>query len=117
MLKLIGAGRVDAVFEEACILGCYIQLGKAVTGGSIIVSRKGEEIVVLPIKSIKIFAREVNEVLSGSECGIVVTATSNVKVGDTVELFNDEIAREDPFRSLFVNIYGEDRTKELFDDI
>ena len=83
-------------FDKAVVAGCFVLDGKIKRDSKIRLIRDG--IVIYPaaeappaeLASLKRFKDDVKEVLSGMECGLTVKNYSDLKVGDIVEVYEQE---------------------------
>lgn len=86
----VGEAQIREVFNISRvgkIAGSYISEGKVTKGNKIRVFR-GEEIIGEGvIGSLKRFNRDVNEVLTGLECGISIDGLSNIEKGDLIKAY------------------------------
>lgn len=86
----VGEAQIREVFNVSKvgkIAGSYISEGKVTKGNKIKVFR-GEEIIGEGvIGSLKRFNRDVNEVLTGLECGISIDGLSNIEKGDLIKAY------------------------------
>ena len=95
--KIIGLAAVKEVFispKLGNIAGCMIMEGYVKRANSIRVLRDNVVIYEGDLESLRRFKDDVNEVKSGTECGIGVKNYIDVKVGDQIECFERvEVAR------------------------
>lgn len=86
----VGEAQIREVFDISRvgkIAGSYISEGKVTKGNKIKVFR-GEKIIGEGvIGSLKRFNRDVNEVLTGLECGISIDGLSNIEKGDLIKAY------------------------------
>lgn len=89
----VGEAQIREVFNVSRvgkIAGSYISEGKVTKGNKIRVFR-GEEIIGEGvIGSLKRFNRDVNEVLTGLECGISIDGLSNIEKGDLIKAYESK---------------------------
>lgn len=86
----IGSAEVRAVFSSGSgrVAGCMVTEGKVVEGCGIRVTRKGKEVHVGVVESLRRVKEAVKEVSAGLECGIGVEDFDDFEVGDILETFN-----------------------------
>jgi len=90
--QIIGLAEVREVFISpnlGKIAGCLIIEGVVVKSNSIRVLRDNTVIYEGELESLRRFKDSVNEVKSGTECGIGVKNYNDVKIGDQIECFTD----------------------------
>lgn len=97
--KIVGLAEVRDVFRSTkfgAIAGCMVVDGKIKRGNPIRVLRDNVVIYTGELESLRRFKENVNEVRSGTECGIGVKNYNDVKVGDQIEIYEIvEVAREE----------------------
>lgn len=95
--KIIGVARVQDVFRSSklgSIAGCIVEEGAVKKSNPIRVLRDSIVIYEGELESLRRFKEDVNEVKSGSECGIGVKDYNDVKNNDQIEVYErTEIAR------------------------
>ena len=95
--KIIGVARVQDVFRSSklgSIAGCIVEEGAVKKSNPIRVLRDSVVIYEGQLESLRRFKEDVNEVKSGSECGIGVKDYNDVKANDQIEVYErTEIAR------------------------
>ncbi|XP_009601340.1 translation initiation factor IF-2, chloroplastic [Nicotiana tomentosiformis] len=86
----IGSAEVRAVFSSGSgrVAGCMVTEGKVVEDCGIRVVRKGKEVHVGVLESLRRVKEAVKEVNAGLECGIGVEEFDDWEVGDILEAFN-----------------------------
>ncbi|XP_004952372.3 translation initiation factor IF-2, chloroplastic-like [Setaria italica] len=86
----IGTAKVRAIFScgSGKVAGCMITTGKVVQDCNVRVLRKGEEVYVGSLDSLRRVKETVKEVGAGLECGIGVDDFDEWEEGDVVEAFN-----------------------------
>ncbi|CAN4103082.1 unnamed protein product [Withania somnifera] len=86
----IGSAEVRAVFSSGSgrVAGCMVTEGKIVEECGIRVTRKGKEVHVGMVESLRRVKETVKEVNAGLECGIGVEDFDDFEVGDILEAFN-----------------------------
>lgn len=97
--SIIGLAEVRDVFRSSkigAIAGCMVIDGKIKRGNPIRVLRDNVVIYEGELESLRRFKENVNDVRSGTECGIGVKNYNDVKVGDQIEVFEViEVKREE----------------------
>lgn len=95
--QIVGLAEVKDVFSSpkfGDIAGCIVSEGYVKRSNPIRVLRENVVIYEGELESLRRFKDDVNEVRSGTECGIGVKNYSDVKVGDQIECFERiEVAR------------------------
>jgi len=95
--KIVGLAEVRDVFSSpklGNIAGCMVMEGYVKRANPIRVLRDNVVIYEGELESLRRFKDDVNEVRSGTECGIGVKNYNDVKVGDQIECFERfEVAR------------------------
>jgi translation initiation factor IF-2 len=95
--QIIGLAEVKDVFRSSrlgAIAGCLVQEGVVKRHNPIRVLRDNVVIFEGELESLRRFKDDVNEVQSGTECGIGVKMYNDVKPGDHIECFERvEVAR------------------------
>jgi len=95
--QIVGLAEVKEVFSSpkfGDIAGCIVSEGLVKRANPIRVLRENVVIYEGELESLRRFKDDVNEVRSGTECGIGVKNYSDVQVGDQIECFERvEIAR------------------------
>jgi len=95
--QIVGLAEVKDVFSSpkfGDIAGCIVTEGFVKRSNPIRVLRENVVIYEGELESLRRFKDDVNEVKSGTECGIGVKNYSDVKVGDQIECFERiEVAR------------------------
>ncbi len=79
--KITGAGMVA---------GCMVTDGTVKRSAKVRLLRDNVVIHEGKLKTLKRFQDEVNEVVSGQECGMAFENYSNIKIGDIIEVFEEE---------------------------
>ena len=96
--EIIGLAEVRDVFRSSkigAIAGCMVKEGVVKRNNPIRVLRDNVVIFEGELESLRRFKDDVNEVKSGTECGIGVKSYNDVKPGDQIEVFERiEVARE-----------------------
>lgn len=95
--QIVGLAEVKEVFRSpkfGDVAGCIVSEGFVKRSNPIRVLRDNVVIYEGELESLRRFKDDVNEVRSGTECGIGVKNYSDVKVGDQIECFERiEVAR------------------------
>ena len=95
--QIVGLAEVKDVFNSpkfGDIAGCIVSEGHVKRSNPIRVLRENVVIYEGELESLRRFKDDVNEVRSGTECGIGVKNYSDVQVGDQIECFERiEVAR------------------------
>ena len=88
--ELLGKAEIIAEFpfgKNERIAGCRVEEGIIAKGPRVRVSREGEVIGEVKIKSLKKVKEEVQKIEKGSDCGIIFDTPIDFQIGDTVESF------------------------------
>ena len=95
--EIVGIAEVRDVFRSrrlGAIAGCIVLEGAVKRHNPIRVLRDNVVIYEGELESLRRFKDDVNEVKSGTECGIGVKNYNDVKVGDQIEVFDTiQVAR------------------------
>lgn len=95
--EIVGVAEVRDVFRSprfGAIAGCMVTDGSVQRNKPIRVLRDNVVIYEGELESLRRFKDDVNDVRSGTECGIGVRNYNDVKVGDQIEVFDaKEVAR------------------------
>ncbi|MCZ6771940.1 MAG: translation initiation factor IF-2 [Proteobacteria bacterium] len=95
--SIIGIAQVKDVFRSSqlgAIAGCIVSEGIVKRSSPIRVLRENVVVYEGELESLRRFKDDVNEVRSGTECGIGVKNYNDVKAGDQIEVFERvEVAR------------------------
>jgi translation initiation factor IF-2 len=96
--EFIGLAEVKDVFRSSsfgAVAGCLIVEGSVKRGNPIRVLRDNVVVYEGELESLRRHKDDVNEVISGTECGIAVKDYNDVQPGDQIECFERrEVARE-----------------------
>ena len=96
--EIIGLAEVKDVFKSSAfgaVAGCIVVDGAVKRGNPIRVLRDNVVVFEGELESLRRFKDDVNEVQSGTECGIAVKNYNDIKPGDQIENFErTEVARE-----------------------
>ena len=90
---IIGQAEVREVFPSrrgTQIAGCRIVEGRVTRGASMRVVRNSETLHDSSIASLRHFKEEVNEMNSGTECGIMIQGFNSFEEGDILESYRQE---------------------------
>jgi translation initiation factor IF-2 len=94
---IVGLAEVRDVFRSSklgTVAGCIVSEGYVKRNNPIRVLRNNVVIFEGGLESLRRFKDDVNEVRSGTECGIGVKGYNDVQVGDQIECFSRvEVAR------------------------
>lgn len=86
-----GRAEVRQVFgKTGTVAGCMILDGKVTRNSIARVVRNGEVVSEGHIESLRRFKDDVREVATGYECGIVLTGSAKLEVGDVINTFRKE---------------------------
>ena len=88
--EIVGIAQVRDVFRSpryGQVAGCMVTEGLVARNKPIRVLRDNVVIYEGELESLRRFKDDVNEVRSGTECGIGVRNYNDVKVGDQIEVF------------------------------
>jgi translation initiation factor IF-2 len=95
--KTLGTAEVRNLFKVpklGVVAGCYVTSGKIRRNAAARVLRDGREMYAGKISSLKRFKDDAREVEEGYECGIGIENYNDIKVGDTIEAFEQvELAK------------------------
>ncbi len=95
--QIVGVAEVRDVFRSpkfGAVAGCIVSEGAVKRHAPIRVLRDNIVIYEGELESLRRFKDDVNEVKSGTECGIAVRNYNDVKVGDQIECYERiEVAR------------------------
>ncbi len=93
---ILGVAEVRALFRvpRAMAAGCLVTEGRMVAGAEVRLYRNDVVVYTGSIASLRRFKQDVEEVVFGLECGIVLERYNDVKEGDLIEVFTvREVAR------------------------
>jgi translation initiation factor IF-2 len=93
---IVGRAEIRELFEGrrgANIAGCRVTEGRVVRNGSVRLMREGRNVAESTISSLRHFRDEVNEMNSGTECGVVLQGITDYQIGDVIEVFRQERGR------------------------
>ncbi|AHK78587.1 translation initiation factor IF-2 [Ectothiorhodospira haloalkaliphila] len=95
--EIIGLAQVRDVFKSSqfgAVAGCLVIEGSVRRGNPIRVLRDNVVVYEGELESLRRFKDDVNEVKTGTECGIAVKNYNDVKPGDQIEVYHRvEVAR------------------------
>ncbi len=77
------------ITKVGTIAGCIVTEGKIFRNSRVRVIRDGIVIYTGELASLKRFKEDVKEVVSGQECGLNIQNFNDIKVGDTIEAFEE----------------------------
>ncbi len=86
----LGLAEVKQVFNiprVGVVAGCYVREGVVSRKAHVRVLRNGTEVFRGPIRSLRRYDRDVEQVEQGRECGLRIENWSDVQVGDLLEVF------------------------------
>ena len=72
------------------VAGCYVTDGAITRGSKVRFLREGAIIWKGEVSSLRRFKEDVNEVKGGYECGLSIANFNDVKVGDVVQVYDQE---------------------------
>ncbi|MCD6200439.1 MAG: translation initiation factor IF-2 [Bacteroidales bacterium] len=90
--EITGTLQVREIFKinkVGTIAGCVVTEGKIFRKSKIHVIRDGIVIYTGELESLKRFKEDVKEVVSGQDCGLNIQNFNDIKVGDTIEAFEE----------------------------
>lgn len=90
---VIGQAEVRQTYKVSkvgTIGGCMVTDGKLTSGCGVRLIREGIVVYTGKLGSLKRFKDDVKEVVSGYECGLTIENYNDIKVGDTIEAFEQE---------------------------
>jgi translation initiation factor IF-2 len=95
--EIVGIAQVKDVFKSSAlgaVAGCMVVDGSVKRGNPIRVLRDNVVVYEGELESLRRHKDDVNEVRSGTECGIAVKNYNDVKAGDQIEVYErTEVAR------------------------
>lgn len=86
----LGLAEVRAIFNiprVGVVAGCYVREGVVSREAHVRVLRNGAEVFQGPIRSLRRFDQDVQEVEQGKECGLRIENFNDVRKGDLLEVF------------------------------
>jgi translation initiation factor IF-2 len=93
----LGSAEVREAFKISkvgTVAGCYVQDGRVNRNAHVRLLRDNVVIHTGRVSSLRRFKDDVNEVKSGSECGIGIANYNDIKPGDVIEFFTTEKVKE-----------------------
>ncbi len=90
----LGTGEVLALFrktDKGIVLGIKVRKGKIIPGSTMRIMRNGSIIGEGKVDAIQVGKTSVKDVLAGQECGVSFLGKTKVEVGDTVEVYQEEL--------------------------
>jgi len=84
----LGRAEIREVFPSrrgVQIAGCRVTEGRVTRGATVRVLRNGEEVYETTIASLRHFRDEVNEMTTGTECGVLLQGFNDFQQGDILE--------------------------------
>ncbi len=91
---VVGQAEVRQTYKVSkigTIAGCMVTDGKLTNSCGIRLIREGVVVYTGKIGSLKRFKDDAKEVVNGYECGITIQNYNDIKVGDTIEAFEDQV--------------------------
>lgn len=91
--KIMGSGEVLAIFKtesKKIVIGVKIKQGKINKGTKVEIIRKKETVGNGEVEELQIGKEKVNEVAEGQDCGVSLVTRAEVKVGDQLEIYQEE---------------------------
>jgi translation initiation factor IF-2 len=76
--------------KTAQVAGSMVLDGRITRGATVRVTRDGKSVGEGRVESLRRFKDDVREVLTGFECGIVLSGISDVQAGDLINTFRKE---------------------------
>ena len=95
---VIGQAEIRETYKVSkigTIGGCIVTDGKLVSGCGIRVIRDGIVVYTGKLGSLKRFKDDAKEVVSGYECGITVANYNDIKIGDTLEAYQEQEVQQE----------------------
>jgi translation initiation factor IF-2 len=92
----LGRAKVIAIFrteKSHMIIGALVTTGKLEKGGQAHILRDNKEIGQATINQLQQAKQEVPTIASGTECGIQLTTSTPVQVGDFLEVYKEELKK------------------------
>ena len=78
-----------SISKVGTIAGCMVMNGKILRKSKVRLIREGIVITTTELASLKRFQDDVKEVSKGYDCGIQLKNYNDIKIGDTLECFNE----------------------------
>jgi translation initiation factor IF-2 len=95
--EILGQAVVRQTFKVSkigTIAGCMVNDGKLVRNAKCRVIRDGKVVYTSSISSLKRFQNDAKEVATGYECGLTIDGFNDLKEGDLVEAYDDQVLVE-----------------------
>ena len=95
---VIGQAEIRETYKVSkigTIGGCMVTDGRLVSGCGIRVIRDGIVVYTGKLGSLKRFKDDAKEVVSGYECGITVANYNDIKIGDTLEAYQEQEVQQE----------------------
>jgi translation initiation factor IF-2 len=95
--EILGQAIVRQTFKVSkigTIAGCMVNDGKLIRNAKCRVIRDGKVIYTSSISSLKRFQNDAKEVATGYECGLTIDGFNDLKEGDLVEAYDDQVLVE-----------------------
>ncbi len=93
--KILGNVEIRNVFKltkAGVVAGCYVLDGLVIRNSQVRLIRDGIVVYTGELDSLKRFKEDVKDVQKGYECGLTIKNFKDIKVGDIVEVFNQQSA-------------------------
>jgi translation initiation factor IF-2 len=90
--RYLGAAEVRQTFQVSrigTVAGCYVTDGKFLRNAKVRLVRDSVVVHTGQLSSLKRFKDDVREVTKGYECGMTIAGYNDIKVGDTIEAFQE----------------------------
>ena len=90
--EIIASVEIHEIFKitkVGIVAGCIVKEGKISRNSNIRVIRDGIVVYTGALGSLKRFKEDVKEVSSGYECGLNIASFNGIKVGDTIEAYQE----------------------------
>ena len=95
--EILGQAVVRQTFKVSkigTIAGCMVNDGKLVRNAKCRIIRDGKVVYTSSISSLKRFQNDAKEVATGYECGLTIEGFNDIKDGDLVEAYDDQVLVE-----------------------
>lgn len=95
---ILGQAVVRQTFKVSkigTIAGCMVNDGKLVRNAKCRIIRDGKVIYTSAISSLKRFQNDAKEVATGYECGLTIDGFNDIKEGDLIEAYDDQVLVEE----------------------
>ena len=77
--------------KAGIVAGCYVLDGSVNRGAQVRLIRDGIVIYTGVLDSLKRFKEDVKEVQKGYECGLAIHNFNDIKIGDVIEAFEEQV--------------------------